>query len=120
MTVAEKEKLVVSKIQENLPGLIFNAIHWGQGEDREQITYYINAELASFRNSNYYYSPYKPLVHFTKFESLKSIIESKTLRLYNLNNLNDPREYSYGSKFVHDKAEDFKDCKENYFVLSFL
>lgn len=119
MKVSEKQQLIIQTLQENLPELHFNSKHWGAGENLTQSTYFLREDLDYYKKSIYYYSPSNTLVHFTTIDATKLIIKNKCIRLYNLNNLNDPREYSYGSKLIYERAEDFDDCKENYYVLSF-
>lgn len=80
--------------------------------------YFIPSENKSLLNSNYFYNKNKILCHFTRFEAIRSIIENKNIRLYNLENLNDPRELMYAENIIPTNPEKEIELKENIYIIS--
>ena len=69
-------------------------------------------------DSEYFYKDNLNFIHFTNLYALQSIISNKNLRLYNLHNFNDPREYSFAGNLLSFNAENKQDAKDNFFLLS--
>jgi hypothetical protein len=69
-------------------------------------------------NSEYYYQGELKFVHFTSLLAIQSILNSKTIRLYNLNNLNDPREYSFAGDLITFNNINKEDAKENMYLFA--
>ncbi len=72
----------------------------------------------SLLGSPYFYTK-NQLVHFTDFEALNSIIRSKSIRLHNLNNLDDPREFSFAGDLFSLTTVEKRDVMDNFFVMAF-
>ncbi len=82
------------------------------------------------KDSSYYYSENKKLIHFTSISALFSIINEGAIRMYNLHNSNDDSEYSYAASLMAEIYElqgveelaineyIYKTVKENSFILS--
>ena len=66
----------------------------------------INEQL---KNSFFYYNEANDFIHFTSLENLYSLFNSRFLRLYNLNNMDDKMEFDYGKKILN-----FPETKEPY------
>lgn len=66
---------------------------------------------ANLKNSSYYFDQTQKLIHFTSLPKLFSIISDCSLRMYNLNNSNDPEEYSYAANLLKTifKTQGFTD-----------
>jgi hypothetical protein len=80
-------------------------------------------------NSMYFNAEINTLIHFTNLKALFSIINEKAVRMYNLNNTNDPEEYSFSASklanlftldnFPIDKYTNYMNLiKENSYILS--
>ena len=82
------------------------------------IDFILPNENARFSKSSYFHTE-KHLTHFTSLENAIKIIESKTLRFYNLRNLNDPREFTFAGRYSKDSPQLFEDAKDNMFIMSF-
>lgn len=120
MSVPELETEFLNLFTKEFPNV--GALPWRYGnEDQTEYTHFaippINRDLIG---SNYFESKQRDFYHFTSLEALQSIISTKTLRLFNLYNLDDPREYLFGANYLpHDKGQ-LDDAKRNFFVLSML
>ncbi len=79
--------------------------------------------------TDYLYSAGKNILHFTSLKTLFSIINEKSIRLYDLNNSDDPNEYLFLVNGITDfyKKQGYSDenivnrfkiAKENSFILS--
>ncbi len=51
--------------------------------------------------------------------SFTSILQERSLRLYNLRNLNDPREFVFASNLLLANEKKIEDAKDNLFIMSF-
>ena len=80
--------------------------------------------------SDYFLNEKNNIIHFTSLKALFSIINERSLRLYNLNNSNDPKEYNYAARHIAKIYENQGFTKElineqlnviktNAFILSF-
>ncbi|XOV91514.1 MAG: DUF2971 domain-containing protein [Bacteroidota bacterium] len=78
---------------------------------------YIPSQNATLINSPYFYN--NGVVHFTDIKSLKSIIGTQTIRLYNLHHLDDPREFLFAGDLFALKDEEKEDARDNFFIMSF-
>jgi len=58
----------------------------------------ISKQNKDYSKTRYYYTDRKKLLHFTSLRALFSILNEKAIRLYNLNNSDDPNEYTYATK----------------------
>lgn len=63
--------------------------------------------------------PYE-IIHYTSFNAFLEIINSQSIRMYNCNNLNDPKEIEHGFKSMNFDFDDesIKKTKRNHFILS--
>lgn len=81
--------------------------------------YCISREYHLFRDSDYYYSDSSNLIHFTSLAALNSIVSERSIRLYDLNAMNDPREFSYASEMLLVPEDSIKLSKSELFSFSF-
>ena len=86
----------------------------------------LNRELSK---SKYYYRESKKILHFTSLKALYSMINEKSIRMYNLHNSSEKEEYTfignsirpvylhqgYDENFINEKIDDLKD---KFFILS--
>jgi hypothetical protein len=71
-----------------------------------------------------YYCKESHLLHFTSLEALYSIINESSIRMYNLLNSKDTKEYQYAGEIFKylprkDYSDDFKTTKKESFISSF-
>jgi hypothetical protein len=92
---------------------------YGTEERVYQIHYFIPLDNRYLKGSNYYIDIPSVYSHFTSLESTRGIMSSKSLRLYNINKSNDPREYRYAGINEED-PEKLSDSLENLFTISFV
>lgn len=102
-----------------LPGITIRTARRGNEMTVNQCHYCVLPEISNISKSKYYYKK-EPLqfIHFSSLDAVKAIISSKKLRLYNLYNLNDPREYSFAGDLLTFNADNREDAKRNMFLLS--
>jgi len=104
-----------------LPGLDTSFLKYGTisgGLDRFfEVHFFIPPENRNLSNSPYSYNG-KSVVHFSNILALNSILQEKSIRLYNLHNLNDPREFTFSSKIFGLNEVLINDAKDNIFLLS--
>jgi hypothetical protein len=119
MNFTEKEHLVQEELARLLPGVTVRSVRAGNDQAVSHCHYCVLPEIENVSKSQYYYNK-KPLefVHFSSLEAIQAIVSSKKLRLYNLYNLNDPREYSFAGDLLTFNAENRDDAKRNMFLLS--
>lgn len=101
-----------------LPNIKFSDLRSGNEDAVTYVVYFIPAENKSFLNSKYFFSEKPKFIHFTTLLAARSIISEKNIRLYNLNNLNDPREYSFSGNLIRFNNENKDDARDNIFLLS--
>ena len=82
----------------------------------------INCEIP-FNNrqlidSKYYYEKKKKFIHYTKIENLLSILREKGVRMYNLNNSNDPQEFNFAAEVLKLENNQIDEGKKNIFSFS--
>jgi hypothetical protein len=102
---------------ELFPNTKISCFRYGNDERVYQIHYFIPLDNRHLKGSKYFTDDQLNYSHFTNIEGIKGILTSKRIRLYNINNLKDPREYSYAG-IITDDPKKIKDAKENLFVLS--
>lgn len=82
----------------------------------------INCEIpinnSQLINSKYYYEGEKKFIHYTKIENLLSIIREKGVRMYNLNNSNDPQEFNFAAEILKLENNQIDNGKKNIFSFS--
>ncbi|MEQ8416033.1 MAG: DUF2971 domain-containing protein [Imperialibacter sp.] len=104
------------------PGLNTSELKFGNKGNGEPVWNHYHVSIPP-SNSNFLKSPYffnRPsVVHFSNVFALTSILSEKSLRLYNLNHLNDPREFTFASKIFDLGNERIKDAKNNLHIMSF-
>lgn len=123
--IIEFRSLVETSLSLKLDGVSSQTNELGLGKYKARIT----SENKKLKGTLYHYNESKCLLHFTKLKNLLSIINECSLRLYNLNNSNDPIEYTYASDKLSEiytsQGFDSKSIKyenefvkENSFILS--
>jgi hypothetical protein len=118
MRYSKKEIKFISEINRLLPNVKINSTRAGNIDGVNQAHFYIPKENVYLENSDYFYKGKLNFIHFTNLLTIESIINSKSLRLYNLNNLNDPREFSFAGNLFSPNHEYKKDARDNLFILS--
>ena len=118
MKYTNKEKIIVDQINKLLPSVTIHSSRAGTKKAVNESHYFIPPENKYLVNSEYYYKDTLKFIHFTSLFGIEGIIESKNIRLYNLNNLNDPREYSFAGNAITFNNVNKKDAKDNLFLLS--
>jgi hypothetical protein len=120
MNLHDKIKLLETGLVDLFPGLVTQIMKTGTLSAGLDTVTGLHV-FVSHRNSHLIKSDYsyeKKLVHFTSGLSLQSILQERSLRLYNLYNLNDPREFEYASKVLELDEATVSHAKKNLFVLS--
>lgn len=78
----------------------------------------IDAHNYHLQKSPYFYEELQ-LVHFTPYDKLKSIIESQSVWLFNINHLEDPREFTYGANHLRITDPQIEHARMNFHIMSF-
>jgi len=111
-----------NEITELIKGLSLEPFKYGSDSTGElewnHAHFSLPAENNQYANSRYFYAG-KELVHFTKLDSAEAIIKSGVLRLYNLNHLDDPREFLFAGGLFELTESQLIDIKGNMFIASF-
>ncbi|HMV07486.1 MAG TPA: DUF2971 domain-containing protein [Cyclobacteriaceae bacterium] len=118
MEITQKELKIQTQLKRLLSGVLFKSARAGNDDGVNQSHFLILPDNSNLYHSQYCYKEKPKFIHFTSLDKLKSIIRSKSLRLYNLHNLNDPREYSFAGDLMEFNAANRADAKENMFLLS--
>jgi hypothetical protein len=118
MEVTKKEIEIKSQLKKLLPGVQIDSLRAGNVKEVNQCHYIILPENKNLRGSKYFYKEALEFVHFTNLDALKAILANKNIRLYNLYNLNDPREFSYAGDLITFNLENRDDAKKNMFLIS--
>lgn len=118
METSTKEKNIITFLDKILPNVKISPIRAGNSNGVETVKYFISPFNKDLRNSDYFNDQKLKFVHFTNLHALQSIISERCVRLYNLNNLNDPREYSYAGDLLFFNYINKKDAKDNIFIFS--
>lgn len=119
MKITEKEQKILNEINNIIPDVFaINSIRAGNENEVHGVHFSISAENKDLSNSEYYYRGTSHFLHFTSLLAIQSIVTEKNIRLYNLNNLNDPREYSFAGDLITFNKEDKTNAKNNIFLLS--
>ena len=118
MEITDKEKKISELTKKFLPNVKISPFRFGSEKGVETVHYCISPNNIDLINSEYFYDKETRFVHFTSLNALQSILSEKCIRLYNLNNLNDPREYGYAGDLIFFNYKNKKEAKENIFLLS--
>ena len=114
-------KKFVDTVNSLFPGLEMTHLRYGDSKCKDIWQHYefnIPPANKNLVNSPYFYEG-KTAVHFSSIQALSSILTEKSLRLYNLHALNDPREFTFASKIFRLEKKFFDDAKNNLFLTSF-
>ena len=99
-SLEEYEQFVKRQMKEILPSLDLEPQRWGStttGKTKwNHLEFGIPPENSRLLKTRYYFKE-KELIHFTRLDSIESIISSLNIRLYNLNHLEDPREFHFAA-----------------------
>lgn len=113
-----KERQILEAINKLFPNINISDLRSGNEDAATYVVYFIPPENKSFLNSQYFFNGKLDFLHFTTLSATRSIIAEKNIRLYNLNNLNDPREYTFSGKLLKFNFEHKDDAKDNFYLLS--
>lgn len=100
------------------PDVDIKAFRYGNESKVNYSHYFIPPENRHLINSKYFYNKELIFFHFTTLEAIQSIILNRFIRLYNLNNLNDPREFNYAGNLIPIDSDRILDAKENMYIIS--
>lgn len=96
---------------------IHNVLGGGSGYDNNEYYFHLN-----FESLIKVYPAYLPdgytFVHFTSIKNLHSIINELSIRMYNLNNLNDPNEFKYLIRNFEINEIEIENIRSNTYVFS--
>ncbi len=96
------------KDQEHADNGIYNYQYWIIPEENQKL-----------KNTKFYYNKEKEFIHFTSIESLFGILSSKSLRMYNLPNMDDKYELEYAlNALSFINSDDKNEIKEQLYILS--
>jgi hypothetical protein len=118
MRLSEKEIMIQSQFEKLLPGVTLHPLRRGSEMEVGSCFYSIGPAYRAISSSRYYISSGFKFIHFTTLEAAKSIIQGKNVRLYNLNKLNDPREFSFAGDLLTFSQQNKADAKCNMFTIS--
>ncbi len=118
MRKTEKEEKIIGEVK-----YLFNVeLTVGSSNLRGDVVnsslYAIAPENHFLEGSDYCFQEPSNLVHFTDLRALKKVISGKNIRLHNLHNLNDPREYSFAGNLMEFNSENLDDARDNLFLFS--
>lgn len=118
MKVTDKEHRIQAEFQKLLPGIIVHPARSGNNDTVNYSHYSIHPENLNLIESKYSYKGKLKFIHFSSLFAIQSILTNKNIRLYNLHNLNDPREYSFAGDLVTFNSKNKEDAKRNMYLLS--
>ncbi|MBK8143863.1 MAG: DUF2971 domain-containing protein [Bacteroidetes bacterium] len=118
MPLNSKEILIENYLKSKLPNVIFNKLTYGNGNSYPDHIQYQIGSNRDLIDSKYFYKSQKEFIHFTTFDVAKSIISNCHFRMYNLYNMNDPREYTFANREFYELIKNKEDPKINLFLLS--
>jgi len=91
----------------------------GEGSSGPDFHAYFAKENLYFENTDYYYKGDLQFFHLTNYRSLFSILNSRTIRLYNLHKSNDPTEFEYSANLFNASPIDIDSRKKKIYSFSF-
>jgi hypothetical protein len=116
MIQSEKERLIVDEIYKMIPVIAGQRI--GNAKQVSGAFYTPSNQYRDLEGSKYYHKgPYR-FIHFTTLAATQSIISERIVRLYNLHNLNDPREFSFAGNQIASTPEVKKEARDNLYLIS--
>lgn len=117
----DKIKILNDALKWFLPSADFSVFSYSSSDSEKPHFHFLVSpnENRFFEKGKYFYKDESKPIHFTSLETIRSILTSKTLRLYNFNNMDDPLEYEFSGHLFNDQSEIIKDAKENIFSISF-
>jgi len=118
MKQTPKEKKILQEFERLLPNIKINSARAGNDDGVNQSHYFIPPDNHYLSNSEYFYRGKLNFIHFTNLFAIQSIITDRNIRLYNLHNLNDPREYSFAGNLQTFNTDNKIDAKDNFYLLS--
>lgn len=118
MKQTPKEKKIISEISRLLPNVTINSTRAGNQKQVHSARFFIPPENKYLSNSEYFFKGKLSFIHFTNLFAIQSIISERNIRLYNLQNLTDPREYSFAGNLITFNNENKIDAQDNLFLLS--
>lgn len=96
-----------------------NALAVGYGGPITSLGFSLSRQNRLYTSTQYYYDTNnKDFIHFTSLNSLLSIIENRCIKLYTLDNANDPNEIDFISKKYKNLYE-YRELKKEIFSFSF-
>ncbi|MEO8148566.1 MAG: DUF2971 domain-containing protein [Bacteroidia bacterium] len=92
---------------------------WSSGMSISGKTFSIEISNDSIIRCAQHYKPTsQSFVHFTSLQGMDSILREQSLRMYNLNNVNDPNEISFTLIDLGSTPSEIKKIKDGIYVLS--
>jgi hypothetical protein len=122
MEIKDKVEALISGLNSIFPGIEVQALKFGklsEGLDSfDHIVAYLHHNNRTLVHTPYFFEQ-KNIIHFTKLEAIESIISNRNIRLYNLNSLDDPREFSFAGKRLNLDEDGFNHAKNEIYQISF-
>ncbi len=118
MEQTNKEKLIKERFKKIFPQMKLIEKREGNDKSVERTFYSIFPDNNNFRGSRYYFKSKGKFLHFTSLLAIEAIIKSKKIRMYNINSMKDPREFSYAGNIFSFNKKNNVDAKTNLFLLS--
>jgi hypothetical protein len=113
-----KETEIITEINRLIPNVKINSTRTGNEKQVYSAHFFIPPENKYLSKSEYFFKGKLNFIHFTNLFAIQSIISERNLRLYNLHNLNDPREYSFAGNLITFNKENKIDAQDNFYLLS--
>ncbi|MFH1119395.1 MAG: DUF2971 domain-containing protein [Bacteroidota bacterium] len=79
----------------------------------------LSAQNSAYESSEYFYEGEKKFVHWTTFQNLMSIINSRQIRFYNLQNPTDENEFKYAADQLSIPSDQIDHSKNYLYTFSF-
>ena len=118
MKATRKEIKILEEFERLLPNVKFSYSRAGNKDEVNYTHFFIPPENKFLSHSEYFYNGKQSFIHFTNLDAIQRIVSNKNIRLYNLYNLSDPREYSFAGNLTKFNLQNKEDAKERFFLLS--
>jgi hypothetical protein len=102
-------------IKNTFPG----AVVPGGGQTNNSFRAYLSRENRHFSSTDYFFKGEMKFFHLTSLSNVLSILNSRSIRLYDLNSSADPDEYTYAADAMGMKTGFIDSMKKNVFTFSF-
>ena len=91
----------------------------GGGSSARDFHAYFPKENRLFQNTDYFYRGDEIFFHLTDIKALFSILNSRSIRMYNLHGSSDQTEFAYSASLFNARQEEIDARKDRLFTFSF-